>query len=73
MDLKNIGKVLRRVRLRKKMTLVEVSKQSGVSVPMLSLLERGERTPALITLMSLSQVYGNKLSWLIKKAEDYRD
>lgn len=49
---------LRRLRLRKKMRLVELARHTGLSAAMLSKLERGKLFPTLPTLLRIALVFG---------------
>jgi transcriptional regulator with XRE-family HTH domain len=53
----SIGEKLRTLRLRKGMGLVELSKHTGLSAPLLSKLERGKLFPTLPTLLRIAMVY----------------
>lgn len=52
-----IGEKLRRLRLRKKMGLVELSRHTGLSAAMLSKVERGRLFPTLPTLLRIAMVF----------------
>jgi transcriptional regulator with XRE-family HTH domain len=52
-----IGDKLRRLRLRKKMGLVELSRHTGLSAAMLSKVERGRLFPTLPTLLRIAMVF----------------
>src|ERR1700758_1826805 len=52
-----IGEKLRRLRLRKKMGLVELGRHTGLSAPMLSKIERGRLFPTLPTLLRIAMVF----------------
>lgn len=53
-----IGEKLRRLRLRKKMGLVELGRHTGLSPAMLSKIERGRLYPTLPTLLRIALVFG---------------
>jgi transcriptional regulator with XRE-family HTH domain len=53
-----IGPKLRALRLRRKMGLVELGKQTGLSSAMLSKVERGRLFPTLPTLYRMASVFG---------------
>jgi transcriptional regulator with XRE-family HTH domain len=53
----DIGSKLRRLRLRKKMALVELGRHTGISASMLSQLENGKLTPTLPTLSRVALVF----------------
>ena len=52
-----IGEKLRRLRLKKKLGLVELGEHTGLSPALLSKLERGQLFPTLPTLLKISLVY----------------
>jgi transcriptional regulator with XRE-family HTH domain len=52
-----IGEKLRRLRLRKKMGLVELGRHTGLSPAMLSKVERGKLFPTLPTLLRIAMVF----------------
>jgi len=52
-----IGPKLRRLRLRKKMALLDLGKHTGLSPSMLSQLENGKMTPTLPTLARVAMVF----------------
>jgi transcriptional regulator with XRE-family HTH domain len=53
-----IGPKLRALRLRRKMGLVELGRQTGLSSAMLSKVERGRLFPTLPTLYRMASVFG---------------
>ncbi len=52
-----IGSKLRRLRLRKKIALVDLGKHTGLSASMLSQLETGKMVPTLPTLARIAMVF----------------
>ena len=52
-----IGEKLRRLRLRKKMGLVELGRHTGLSPALLSKIERGRLFPTLPTLLRIAMVF----------------
>ncbi len=52
-----IGEKLRRLRLRKKMGLVELGRHTGLSAAMLSKIERARLFPTLPTLLRIAMVF----------------
>jgi transcriptional regulator with XRE-family HTH domain len=52
-----LGRKLRRLRLRKKITLGELAKHTGLSASMLSQLENGKLIPTLPTLARIGMVF----------------
>lgn len=53
----DLGKKIRRLRLRKKMGLVDLGKHTGLSASMLSQLETGKLVPTLPTLARIAMVF----------------
>jgi transcriptional regulator with XRE-family HTH domain len=60
-----IGEKLRRLRLRKKMGLVELGRHTGLSAAMLSKIERGRLFPTLPTLLRIAMVFNVGLEHFI--------
>src|SRR5579871_5243242 len=58
-----IGSKLRRLRLRKSMGLVELSRHTGLSTAMLSKLERDVMHPTLPTLLRIAMVFSVGLEY----------
>jgi transcriptional regulator with XRE-family HTH domain len=52
-----IGEKVRRLRLRKKMRLVELGRHAGLSAAMLSKVECGRLFPTLPTLLKIAMVF----------------
>ena len=65
-----IGPKLRRLRLRKKMGLVELGKHTGLSAALLSKVERGKLFPTLPTLLRIALVFGVGLDFFFAEARD---
>ena len=59
----SIGEKLRRLRLRKSMGLVELSKHTGLSTALLSKLERDLMHPTLATLFRIAMVFSVDLDY----------
>jgi transcriptional regulator with XRE-family HTH domain len=53
----NIGEKLRKLRLKKKISLVDLGKHTGLSPSMLSQLENGKLVPTLPTLTRIAMVF----------------
>lgn len=64
-----IGFRLKRLRLSKGMTAVEVAKKMEVSPSYISMLENGKSNYSLKTLMKLMNIYGEKLSDFLKSSQ----
>lgn len=65
-----IGATLRRLRLAKKMGLVELGRHTGLSAAMLSKIERSRLYPTLPTLLRVAMVFGVGLEYFF--SEDKR-
>lgn len=61
-----IGSIIRRFRLERKMTLVELSKASGVALATLSRIENGKMTGTLESHMSIAEAFGLTIPELYK-------
>jgi transcriptional regulator with XRE-family HTH domain len=57
-DLYGVGPKVRRLRLRKKISLEDLGRHTGLSPALLSKLERGRVMPTLPTLMRIAPVFG---------------
>ncbi len=66
---KFIGSKLKATRLKRDMTIQELSVRSGVSSNMISRIERGLTTPSVDILMKLANAFGMSLSYFIEEAE----
>jgi transcriptional regulator with XRE-family HTH domain len=64
-----VARLLDAERRRRKLTKYAVSQRSGVSEPMLSLMEKGLRQPSLATMLRIADGMGVDLPVLIKKAQ----
>jgi transcriptional regulator with XRE-family HTH domain len=62
-----IGPKIRRLRLRKKLGLVQLGQHTGLSPAMLSKIERGQLFPTLPTLLRIALVFGVGLDHFFKK------
>ena len=59
MDMRKlVGRNVRRIRMKKRMTQEEFAERSGFSQQYLSGLERGQRNPTVITLYELATALG---------------
>jgi transcriptional regulator with XRE-family HTH domain len=63
--LEQVGERLRKVRVQREITLVELSDRTGISKSTLSRLENGQRRPTLELLLSLAQTYRVPLDDLV--------
>ncbi|MEG3619200.1 XRE family transcriptional regulator [Magnetovibrio sp. PR-2] len=68
-----IGYQVREFRNKLGMTVVELSKQAGVSPGMLSKIENGQTSPSLATLQSLSRALNVPVTTLFRRFEEQRD
>jgi transcriptional regulator with XRE-family HTH domain len=67
--LDQVGRRLRRIRTRRRMTLTAVAVTTGISKSTLSRLETGQRRPTLELLLALSQAYQVPLDDLVAAPE----
>jgi transcriptional regulator with XRE-family HTH domain len=65
-----IGPKVRRLRLRKKLGLVQLGEHTGLSPALLSKIERGHLFPTLPTLMRIALVFGIGLDHFFKEDPD---
>ncbi len=65
-----IGPKVRRLRLRKKLGLVQLGEHTGLSPALLSKIERGHLFPTLPTLLRIALVFGVGLDHFFKKDSD---
>jgi transcriptional regulator with XRE-family HTH domain len=65
-----IGPKIRRLRLRKKLGLVQLSEHTGLSPAMLSKIERGHLFPTLPTLLRIALVFGVGLDHFFREDSD---
>lgn len=65
-----IGPKVRRLRLRKKLGLVQLGEHTGLSPALLSKIERGHLFPTLPTLMRIALVFGVSLDYFFKEESD---
>ncbi len=68
-----IGAQIREFRKQLKMTVVEVSKQAGLSQGMLSKIERGVTSPSLNTLSAIAGALNVPVTAFFRKYEEQRD
>src|SRR4029079_13419347 len=66
----DIGSKIRRLRLRKKLGLVQLSEHTGLSPAMLSKIERGHLFPTLPTLLRIALVFGVGLDHFFREDSD---
>jgi transcriptional regulator with XRE-family HTH domain len=65
-----IGPKLRRLRLRKKLGLVQLGEHTGLSPALLSKIERGQMFPTLPTLLRIALVFGIGLDHFFREDSD---
>jgi transcriptional regulator with XRE-family HTH domain len=63
-----VGASVRIARKRRRMTLQELADRTGVSISMLSMLERGVASPSIGTLVSVSSALGLHMAQLFQDA-----
>lgn len=69
----NLGAQIHRLRQARKFTLQRVSDRTGVSVPMLSMIERGRSNPSIGTLHAIADALDVSMSDLFHAAERTSD
>jgi transcriptional regulator with XRE-family HTH domain len=65
-----VGPKIRRLRLRKKLGLVQLGEHTGLSPAMLSKIERGNLFPTLPTLLRIALVFGVRLDHFFREDSD---
>ncbi|MBK6673005.1 MAG: helix-turn-helix transcriptional regulator [Gammaproteobacteria bacterium] len=61
-----VGQNVRRLRQERGVNLSDLAASAGISLPMLSRLEKGDVTPSLETLVALAEALGTNASTLLK-------
>ncbi len=69
-EAERIGERIRTLRQQQRMSLNTLSQQSGVSISMISLVERGEKQPTLVVAAKIAQALGTTLSALLRDASE---
>lgn len=67
---RDIGARIRQLRRERQLTLNEMADRTGVSMSMLSMVERGQATPSIGTLVAVSTTLGLHMADLFAAAED---
>ena len=67
---KVFGELLRDLRLNRSISQEKLSEITGLDRSFISLIERGERTPTLTTIIKISKAFGLKPSQLLSEYED---
>ena len=68
-----IGRALRAFRRQKVMTVADLSKQTGLSIGMLSKIENGITSPSLATLQSLAHALSVPITAFFRRFEEKRE
>jgi len=68
-----IGRQVRSLRQNQRITVKELSEQTGLSIGMLSKIENGVTSPSLTTLQSLAQALNVPLTALFRQFEETRE
>jgi transcriptional regulator with XRE-family HTH domain len=68
--LDRVGNRLKRLRIRRRLTLADVAKATGISKSTMSRLETGQRRPTLELLLALSHAYQVALDDLVAAPEE---
>ncbi|MBB4824858.1 transcriptional regulator with XRE-family HTH domain [Sporosarcina luteola] len=69
MEKNEIGKRIKNIRLKKKMTQQEVADLAGITKSHISKIENGLTTPALVTLSKIAKALDSPTSWFIEQEE----
>jgi len=72
MDLVKLGQRVQGLRAERGLTLQELADESGVSVSMLSSVERGAKAPTVVVLDRVAHGLGVRLAALVTEPEDER-
>lgn len=67
---RRIGSQIRRARLQQGLTLQHLSDRTGLSVSMLSLIERGQSSPSIGSLVAVCDALGTSMTELFEGLED---
>ena len=65
-DVKKLGENLKRIRIKKNITQVEIAKKLGVDRSFVSNIENAKTNPTLATITSLAQALGVSTNELLK-------
>ena len=68
-----IGNEIRSFRQQLRMTIIDVSRQAGISSGMLSKIERGKTSPSLGTLSAIARALNVPVTAFFRKYEEQRD
>ena len=68
-----IGRSVRSARRTKGMTVADLSKQTGLSIGMLSKIENGNTSPSLTTLQSLAHALSVPITSFFRRYEEHRE
>jgi transcriptional regulator with XRE-family HTH domain len=68
-----IGRAVRSFRRQKGMTVADLSKQTGLSIGMLSKIENGVTSPSLTTLQTLAHALSVSLTSFFRRYEEHRE
>ena len=63
------GRVIRRVRLKRGLSQEALADQCGLHRNAVGLIERGERSPSLETIVAIANGLGVRPSWLVANVE----
>ena len=65
-ELKQIGSNIRRIRLKKGLTQVELAYESGIEENTLNRIEKGKTNPTMKTMLNIAKALGVKLTELVR-------
>lgn len=69
-DLERLGKTIRRLRVERNMTLMELSDKTGIQPATLSRMENNKMIGTLDAFNALAEAFGIKLSELFQECEE---
>lgn len=59
-SLVSFGKTIRKLRIDKEISRAQLAQDSQISIPYLGILERGERSPTLTTIVKIAKALGEE-------------
>ena len=69
----NLGRIIRRIRLRQELTLQDLAKKTGLALSFISQVERGVGNPTLASLKAISDALGVAVGHFFDQAEPSGD
>jgi transcriptional regulator with XRE-family HTH domain len=72
LDIAGLGEHIRLERLRRRLSLEELARRAGVSISMLSAVERGEKVPSVLVLDHIATGLGTSIARLLEDEQTGR-